>query len=162
MSFNRWFNLMLFGLAITEGAAFANNYNKHEQVQVPHCLAAKIISKHTVLAENKTFKIIDLPADDLNQLALLADRVHCGRFVNLSHKIKGDTLIKQRQSAQNILALQGVSFRLDADADAYEIKHEQEVNAAISQVDSDSISNPDAFDLLLQPFCNDNLRSEYC
>lgn len=137
MSFNRWFNLMLFGLVITDGVAFANNSNNHEQVQVPQCLAAKITSKHTVLAENKAFKIIDLPAADLNQLALLADKVHCGRFVNLSHKIKGDTLIKQTQSAQNLLALQGT--RLRSDADAYEIKHEQEVNAAISQVNSDSI-----------------------
>ena len=59
---------------------------------MPQCLAAKITISYQVLAENKQFKIIECASSDVDNLTLLADQVHCGRFVNVSHQTNGTLL----------------------------------------------------------------------
>ena len=130
MRFNQWMACITTGLMLSGNSLFAQNPPTHEQLQVPQCLAAKITSPHTVLAENKQFKIINVPSGDLEQLLLLADHVKCGHFVNVSHKIKSDVLATQKQSANAFLhkKIRGYSKSLAAKPPVYEIKHQDEVN----------------------------------
>jgi len=139
MRLNQWITCLSVGLLAT--SSFANQGLVFEQLQVPQCLAAKITSSHTVLAENKQFKIIDLPSNQLDNLVLLADKVQCGRFINVSHKLSGSLLADKKHEALRLLregpvkALQS----LKPYAAVYQIKHEEEVNAALNEVVADNI-----------------------
>lgn len=141
MSFNQWMTCFSAGLVLASGAAVATTSSPHEQLQVPQCLAAKITTPHKVLAENNKFKIIDVLANDVDGLTLLADKVQCGRFVNVSHKITGNLLAAKHNSAQTIL-LKGQVKSLKTviqNKDTYEIKHQDEVNTALKTVVADNI-----------------------
>jgi leucyl aminopeptidase len=110
----------------------------HEQLQVPQCLVAKIVTPYEVLAENKQFKIIDISSDDMDALSLLADQVHCGRFVNVSHHLKRTSLTTKHQLAQKIIENKPVRA-IQESAPVYEIKHQDAVNAALKHVVDDNI-----------------------
>lgn len=139
MSFNQWITCISAGFVIASGSVYATTVPSHEQLQVPQCLAAKITSSHSVLAENKQFKIIDVPASDVDGLTLLADQVKCGRFVNVSHKISRHAL-SVKSSAQNILHMTAIKSMLPkGNSESYEIKHQDEVNAALKEVVADNI-----------------------
>ena len=123
-------------LIMANTAVFAKNESAHEQVQVPQCLAAKIRVSHQVLAENKQFKIIDLLSSDINNLTQLADQVQCGRFVNVSHQLSGTAWVDKQHGAQ--ILLQNSMLRsprsTQFNRDSYEIKHQEEVKAALKKV----------------------------
>ena len=123
-------------LIVANTAVFAKNESAHEQVQVPQCLAAKIRVSHQVLAENKQFKIIDLLSSDINNLTQLADQVQCGRFVNVSHRLSGTAWVDKQHGAQ--ILLQNSMLRsprsTQFNRDSYEIKHQEEVKAALKKV----------------------------
>lgn len=109
-----------------------------EQLQVPQCLATKMTSPHRVLAENKQFKIIEVSAAEVDVLSHLADKVHCGRFINVSHRLKNTISDQKKQSARNLLQKKIVHLRPSIQS-SYEIKHQQEVSAALSKVVSETI-----------------------
>lgn len=137
MRFNRWMTCITAGLVFSSSSLLANSAPLHEQLQVPQCLAAKITIPHDVLAENKQFKIIDVLSSDVQNLALLADEIKCGHFMNISHKMSG----AKKQSAQKLLHAKTISSvkTVLADNDVYEIKHQDEVNSAIKEVVADNI-----------------------
>ncbi|HAU1321033.1 TPA: M20/M25/M40 family metallo-hydrolase [Legionella pneumophila] len=141
MRFNQWMTCITSGLILASNSCFATTSPVHEQLQVPQCLAAKITIPHKVLAENKEFKIIDVSSSDVETLTILADKVNCGHFVNVSHKLTGTLAANQQQSAQKLLQKKLIKpfgvFKLHKDV--YEIKHEEEVNAALKEVVSDNI-----------------------
>ena len=139
MRFNQWMTCFAAGAVLANTAVSAPSTAAHEQLQVPQCLAAKITSSHVVLAENKQFKIIDIPSSDINALSLLADEVHCGRFVNMTHRIQGSLLAGKQQSAQTLLQKKSFKVSQKNDKPAYEIKHQKEVNAALKNVVADNI-----------------------
>lgn len=141
MHLNQWMTCITAGLVLASNSTFAANTAVHEQLQVPQCLAAKITTSHQVLAENKQFKIIDVLSSDVDNLALLADQVKCGHFVNVSHKLIGSLLIAKQRSAQNILQKSVIKSLKTTKLNAanYEIKHQEEVNAALQQVVADNI-----------------------
>lgn len=139
MRLNQWISFSA-GLALASQSVYAVNEPPHEQLQVPQCLAAKITAQHQVLAENKQFKIIDISTNDVDSLTLLADRVQCGHFVNVSHKLQGSLLVKQH-AAQNLLH-KGLIHSIKPNfnkSEVYTIKHQDEVNAAIKEVVADNI-----------------------
>lgn len=82
--------------------ALAEPGGTREQLQMPHCLASKLSSKYPVLARDKDFQILDVPSADLDKLARAADRVHCGRFVNVTSAL-GDKTRQARIHAANFL-----------------------------------------------------------
>lgn len=140
MHLNQWSTCITAGLVLVSNSLFAAN-TPHEQLQVPQCLAAKIATAYDVLAENKQFKIIDIASSEVESLTLLADKVQCGHFVNVSHKVSGTSLIAKKQSAQGLLKKSQIKS-LNApkqNADSYEIKHQDEVNAALKEVVADNI-----------------------
>lgn len=139
MRLNQWMTLLTAGLVFASSNTIAAN-QPHEQVQVPHCLASKLTMKHQVLAQDKQFQIIDLLASDLTQLAQIADKERCGRFVNVSHKLKGDALAAKEQSAKSLLSKYKLKFK-ESISDTYEIKHQDEVNAALKLMYQDNIWN---------------------
>lgn len=139
MRFNQWMTYIMAGSMFASTPIFAANA-LHEQVQVPQCLAAKITTPHAVLAENKDFKIIDISATDLDALSHLADQAHCGRFVNVSHKLEGSQLMALKQSAQRLLQQKTIKAK-QLTSTVYEIKHQKEVNDALENIASENIWN---------------------
>lgn len=141
MRLNRWFTCFSLGLAVMNCTAFADTAPAREQLQVPQCLAAKITSDYTVLAENKQFKIIEMLSSEVDSLRILADSVRCGHFINVSHKITANQLITQKQSAQRLLEKKtALALKTGSPvSEHYEIKHQREVNAAINTIDSEHI-----------------------
>ncbi len=140
MHLNQWSTCITTGLVLVSSSLFAANI-PHEQLQVPQCLAAKITTAHDVLAENKQFKIIDILSSEVDSLTVLADQVQCGHFVNVSHKVSGASLVAKKQSAQGVLKKSLIKSLNIAkkNADSYEIKHQDEVNAALKEVVADNI-----------------------
>ena len=141
MHLNQWMACVTAGLILSGNSTFAASPAVYEQLQVPQCLAAKITKSYEVLAENKQFKIIDVPSTDVDNLTVLADQVKCGHFVNVSHKLSGVSLLTKQQSAQNILKKSGTQSLKAAklSPEVYEIKHQEEVNAALKEVVADNI-----------------------
>jgi bacterial leucyl aminopeptidase len=138
MRFNQWMTCIAAGSMLASAHVFATSTPVHEQLQVPQCLAAKITTAYDVLAENKQFKIIDVPSADVDVLSHLADQVHCGRFVNVSHRLNGAAFTVQQQSARNLLQKKS-AHTVPADKSTYEIKHQNEVSAALKNVVADNI-----------------------
>ncbi|BCA96966.1 aminopeptidase [Legionella antarctica] len=141
MHLNQWRSCITAGLILAGNSAFAASPAVHEQLQVPQCLVSKITTPYEVLAENKQFKIIDVPSSEIDNLTVLADQVQCGRFVNVSHKLFGASLLIKKQSALNILENRGAKSLKAGKlrAEVYEIKHQKEVNAALKEVVADNI-----------------------
>ncbi|MDX1837763.1 aminopeptidase [Legionella taurinensis] len=108
----------------------------NEQLQVPQCLASHLSSDYPVLAENRNFKIISVPSDDLDTITRLADKVGCGHYINVSHKLaraKAGLLPEKAQALLNAPPKKAVQ------AENYEIKHQAEVDAVLAQVNADNI-----------------------
>jgi leucyl aminopeptidase len=147
MRLNQWIAFITTGLLLAGNSTSAAPEPKFEQLKVPACLAAKVSPAYTVLAENPEFKIINVPSSEVTQLLLLADKVKCGHFVNVSHKVKGDSLAAQSRSAK--IALHNKSLKLESvavaaaeaitDKPVYEIKHQEAVNGALQGVVADNI-----------------------
>lgn len=136
MRFNKWMTLIAAGSMLAN--AYATDASVTEQLQVPQCLAAKITTSYGVLAEDKQFKILDVPSADVESLVRLADTVHCGHFVNISHKFKGSLPAEKKQAANNVLQKKPVRAAVVAPT-SYEIKHQKEVNAALKNIVADNI-----------------------
>lgn len=141
MRFNQWITCVSTGLVLASGSGFAVDMTAHEQVQVPQCLASKITAAHRVLAENKNFKIIDMLSGDMDGLTLLADKVGCGRFINVSHKLSSTKNLNAKQSiAQSLLRIKPKNtLQQTPTAKPYEIKHQDEVNTVLKDVVADNI-----------------------
>ncbi|MDI9819055.1 MULTISPECIES: aminopeptidase LapA [unclassified Legionella] len=137
MRFSQWIIGFSAGFLITN-ALVAQPKPEMEQLQVPQCLAAKLPLPYPVLAENAEFKIIEVPSTDLNRFALLADEVHCGRFVNVSHRL-AKNLLPRKQAAYDLLRDQRAEKAKKVSAH-YEIRHKEEVNTVLEQVNTDNIT----------------------
>lgn len=138
MGLNRWMTFIGMGAMFASSTVLAANSPVHEQLQVPQCLVAKMTTPYEVLAENKEFKIIDIAASDVDSLIRLADQSNCGRFVNVSHHILGSLLPAKKQSAKFILNKRAIKSA-QPQSSSYEIKHQDEVNAALEKVHSENI-----------------------
>jgi len=105
-----------------------------EQLQVPQCLASHLSPTYEVLAEDKNFRIIEVPSADLNSIALIADKAQCGRFVNVTHRLAAD-----KKSEQALQLLQAPAPLKKATKPRFTIKHRTMVMDAIKQVQSTDI-----------------------
>ncbi|MCW8417305.1 M20/M25/M40 family metallo-hydrolase [Fluoribacter dumoffii] len=140
MRLNQWMTYFAVGSVFASAQVLAANSPVHEQLQVPQCLAAKIATPYEVLAENQQFKIIDIPAADVESLIHLADEANCGRFVNVSHQIIGSLLQSKKQSAHRILQKKTIKAA-KPQSTVYEIKHQDEVNTSLQKVLPSNIWN---------------------
>ncbi|CAM4478557.1 MAG: hypothetical protein LEGION0403_FIIPPAGN_02835 [Legionella sp.] len=138
MRFNQWMGFIVAGSMLAGTPVSAASVPVHEQLQVSQCLAAKITTAYDVLAENKQFRIIDVPSADVESISHLADKEHCGRFVNVSQRIAGNSLIAKQRAAKNVLAKNALHAPIKGKT-TYEIKHQDEVNAALKNVVADNI-----------------------
>lgn len=134
MRLNQGISCLLASLLAT--SSFASQASHPEQLQVPQCLASKIVFPHQVLAQNQQFKIIELPSSQVDTLSHLADTVQCGRFVNVTHKLSATLPIAKKQAALSLLKLP--AFKATS-KEVYDIKHQDEVNAALKEVVADNI-----------------------
>jgi bacterial leucyl aminopeptidase len=136
MRFNEWMTCLSTGLLLTATSLYAKPVENMEQIQVPNCLAAKLIPDYRILAENKSFKIIEVPAADLGKITLIADKTQCGRFTNVSHHIVGRKLLARQKAASNWLMRPA---KKSLKGDTYPIQHQSEVFEAINAVNTDNI-----------------------
>lgn len=118
------------------GPVVAKPVVMNEQLQVPQCLASQLSSEYPVLAENRRFKIISVPSDDLDTITRLADKVGCGHYINVSHKLARAKAGLLPEKAQ---ALLNAAPKKTIQADNYEIKHQAEVDAVLAQVNANNI-----------------------
>ncbi|TAL59340.1 MAG: M20/M25/M40 family metallo-hydrolase [Legionella sp.] len=141
MRFNQWITNISTGLVFASSSAFAVDTAPvhHEQLQVPQCLAAKITSPHQVLAEDKSFKIIDVLETDIDSLVILADKEKCGHFVNVSHKLPGNFAEQQRSAKRLLQKPSHQHFLGKSKSETYTISHQTEVEAALKDVVADNI-----------------------
>lgn len=137
MRLQQWLVCLSTGFLITSTPLAAKTLASIEQIQLPQCLAAKLTPAYPVLAENKDFKIIDIPAAEVDKLALLADKVRCGRFVNLSHSLAKTGLRDKQKAAEQLLKTKNKAAAIVPAH--YEIRHEDDVYEAIARVNSDNI-----------------------
>ncbi|MFI4918547.1 MAG: aminopeptidase LapA [Legionellales bacterium] len=131
-------NLFLAGFIMASNSVYADRPYAHEQLQLPQCLAQQITWPHAVLAENKQFQIIELLASELANLVSLADKVQCGHFINVSHKITATSLVEKQQVAQKLLQ-QAAPASPTASTTFYTIQHQEEVNTALNEVTAANI-----------------------
>jgi len=145
MRLNQWIAYLTTGLLLTGNSISAGAPPAYEQLQVPQCLAAKIKTSYSLLAQNKQFKIINVPVNELEQLITLADKVQCGHFINVSHKLNKSRFA--HKPAAELLLKRSVAGQVGNTAvttaltnkTVYEIKHQDEVNAALKDVVADNI-----------------------
>jgi bacterial leucyl aminopeptidase len=143
MRLNRWMTFITAGLVLTGNAISAGPPPAYEQLQVPQCLAAQIKTSYSVLAENSQFKIINVPAQDVEKLIVIADRAQCGHFINVSHKFSR-SMFSPKQAAQRFLQqsvkrTSATSSALATHKPVYEIKHQDVVNTVLREVVADNI-----------------------
>lgn len=138
MRFTQWMAGLSTSFILATNPLAAANSQVMEQLQVPQCLASQLSSAYKILAENKEFKIIEIPENDMTKLALFADKVHCGRFVNVSYHF--NNVHSKQQAAQNLLA-KPILKKTSSNHEIYEIKHMTDVTAALAEVNTDNILN---------------------
>lgn len=109
-----------------------------EQIQVSTCLAAELPKNWTVLAEDKSFKIVEIPTDGFTQLHQIADKANCGFFVNVTHSLPQKNLQGKKTTALALLQ-KPKTLAIPVDAGKYEIKHQEIVQAALKEIEPENI-----------------------
>ncbi|MBA2657509.1 MAG: M20/M25/M40 family metallo-hydrolase [Tatlockia sp.] len=126
----------LWTISLITGIILTNPlFAQSEQLQVPQCLATHLAIQHKILAENKAFKIIDIPLTEMDNLVLQADEMGCGYFINLSQYFAGTSFSAQRQLAQTLLA-KTRKKKLTSVTLNYKVQHQEQVEAALKIVNS--------------------------
>lgn len=132
MQLKQWIACLSAGL-LWAGSASAQGMEK-EQLQVTQCLAAHLSQAYPVLAEDKNFRIIDVPSADLDSITLIADKAQCGRFVNVTHRLSGE---KKFEKAQQLLQLKAPANKIAKPT--FKIRHQAQVMNAIKLIKQDGI-----------------------
>lgn len=109
---------------------------QREQLQMTSCLAAKLPKPYLVLAENREFKIIDVPYADVEIIVGIADKANCGRFINVSRAFSkpGHAQAQARQLLQKVSKPQ-----VRIHVEDYDIHHVKEIERVIPKIDSAAI-----------------------
>lgn len=128
----RW---ALSGLAFLGISAHAES--GFEPIKMTQCLASKVTSSYPVIAENKDYKVLNVPVKAMDALARLADKHPCGRFINLGPQLHEhpDFFAKNPQA---LLASKTPSRKVIA-KEKYRITEHERVNKALSVVDPSRI-----------------------
>jgi bacterial leucyl aminopeptidase len=134
-TFKLIFSLFTSTLALS---AQASPELTHQQLQVPNCLANQIAIPHTVVAENKRFKIIDVTLSQVDDVRMLADKVRCGRFINVTSAFSQKPAAA-KQGLAKILLNKPVMPAFRTTHTDYPISQAELVNQAIDQVSEDNI-----------------------
>lgn len=104
----------------------------HEQLIVPHCLQENIEVGFNVIASDEKFSLLEVASKDLDAIARTAESKRCGKFINVSQKMRAKTKPK------SLLAQYTHKKRL-LNAGSFEIKHPAEVEALLPRVNSANI-----------------------
>ena len=113
---------------------------QHQQLVMPNCLVSKVNAQFEILAKDKDFSVVDISMDEINELAKLADKSQCGRFIDVSRHFTQKSIIANTVQAKNILRKYTQHPRTLRQAN-YEISHTQDVNALLEKVNSENIWN---------------------
>ncbi|KTC64589.1 aminopeptidase (plasmid) [Legionella adelaidensis] len=106
-----------------------------EPLKMPNCLADKL-SNYMLLAKDSDYSIVDVPVEDIPKIKELAEKEHCGLFVNASTKIPEVSLSEKKAHAQAFLK-NNISPKFSENN--YVLLHPKEVREALSHVVPDNI-----------------------
>lgn len=134
MVLNRWMLGLSAGLLVSMQVNAASPMK--EQLQVTQCLADKLSIQYPVLAENNQFRIIEVPTDAINSIAKQADKLNCGRFVNVTHQLDGTD---KPQQAKQLLQKKPVKAQMKQNQ--FVLRHSLQVADALKQVKSENIAS---------------------
>ncbi|MBN9229691.1 MAG: aminopeptidase [Legionella sp. 40-6] len=137
MRFNQWMTFIAAGTLFASAQVMAVSATVREQLQVPQCLAGKITLPHKVLAENSKFKLIEMDTADIDSLSHLADKVHCGRFVNVTPRMQNVAEANKKQRAAKLLSAQKI--KVTQSIAAYDIQHTEAVQDALAKIVPENI-----------------------
>lgn len=136
----RLIKTFLVGLFFITQPTYAEIFPFVEQVQVPACLAAHLSPSYKILAANQHFRIVEVPFTKINELAWLADQVHCGRFINLSAHFTDSSTLSKEDVASSLLDDETIPEKsISSPQVNYSIDQQATVNKLIEQVDSNQI-----------------------
>lgn len=139
MRLNQWMAFISGGLMMAAAPLSAQTHTLPEQVQIPQCLAVHITADYPTLAEDNSFKIVDVPVNDLQKLTLLADKIHCGRYVNVTRHFVNNSLADRKWLANQLLVKSAAPKSLRSSDNSYPIEHQTAVFSALSEVKVNNI-----------------------
>lgn len=129
MRFTKSLSVLLsgVGIALTSPVLAAD-----VQVMAPNCLASHLSFPAKALASRGSVSLLSVDRNHLEKLALDKQKVHCGGFVDVSrqlrqHKIHGGTV-------QSFMTKRLATPQMKTQQVGYNIEHEAEVNALLSDV----------------------------
>lgn len=136
MHLYQWKIYLSASILMAAGGALAQTNLPVEQLKMPQCLASHLPSNYRILAHNQQFSIVEVPQADLDSITLMADKVHCGRFINLTDQFNGLQAESIAKQAGKLLAKKPQAPEPTAN---YAIEHQGEVNAALALVNPANI-----------------------
>lgn len=104
------------------------------QVVMPNCLKDKVQGQYKTLASNKSFSLLTIKQQELDNLAKQKVDANCGRFVDVSRLF----IDKRNLNANAILNKYSQSPKHLKHSD-YPISHQKEVNLALAKINPDNI-----------------------
>lgn len=133
MRISQWISVTVSTLLLT-APLHAQKLPEAEVLQMPVCLASNLSTEYPILAQNKQFKILEVPSSEVEKIVLLADKLDCGRFINLTHLFPKQG-VKQEQ-AKKLLETPQLKKTVH---ETYELQHQEEVFRQLENVSTDKI-----------------------
>lgn len=124
----------LFGLSV--GLLSTSVFAEVHQFVMPNCLSESLTLKSNTLAKTKQLSLLAIDSKHMTTLVLQAHKIHCGGFVDVTHKLnqslKGTLDYKAFLNAQQ-------AKKPAITHTSYTISHEKAVKALVSQVEPNNI-----------------------
>lgn len=106
---------------------------KPAMVVMPHCLERGINLQHQVMATSDSLSMVQLEEAQLEELARESHRIHCGGFLNVSHKKEAQLHPKAFLTQAHNKAIKTMASQ------SFEIHHQVQVQKAIANVEKKNI-----------------------
>lgn len=107
-----------------------------EALQMKNCLAERLDSQFILLAKDKEFSIVDVPAQAIESIGHIAEQYQCGRFININNELKSQTVLERKQAAKQLLQQKVPAHFSET---VYSLRHPEEVRAFLTEVVPDNI-----------------------
>lgn len=133
MDYRGFLGATLMGLSVAAFSAQTQMKPVVEPIKMSVCLAEKLPNTYQVIAANADYKIVNVPVNAMDELAILADKHSCGRFVNLTPELKNTPLLSTEQ-AKKLLKPKAPLMRSFISAD-YQITQQDAVNKALALIE---------------------------
>lgn len=117
-----------------------NQSSQFEYIKIPHCLAQHVPASYPILAYNAAFSIVKIPEHELYKMTQLADRIKCGRFINVSDEVIVHGQFNLDRAVKTLTHVEQQSNQpFNAQPAQLVLAHADEVNAAMQHINMDEL-----------------------